>query len=301
MGRRLIVCLCAAALVAGAVAAPAAAEGEAETGAFGSFRLKGTNGYSLLVLALSRPQFKHGEILVVAGRQSEGGSDSVLYFTSAKVTPDSIDADLGPVGAISLRFEPSRPPERVHTGCKRGGAVTYEPGVWAGEIEIAGEEGFTRVSRTRAKAVPSPFFGTGCGGTGIGETSGQGPDAARLIARSATRKHAIHLQANKNHRNARVRVEASLEERRVGLLVSREVVRFSPASSFSFDSDLRIATVTPSAPFSGSATFHRGAKPADQWAGTLSLDFPGRADVHLAGRRFNAALGHWKRTEDHNR
>lgn len=227
-----------------------------------------------------------------------GGVDSVIYLAPAKVTPTMIEADLGPVGQISLRFETSGPSERVHAGCKGGGSVTYEPGAWVGEIEIAGEEGFTEVHRTRTKAIPNPFVETGCGVIGIGESGGQGPDAARLIARSATRKHAIHLQANKNHRKARVRVEASLEERRNGLIVSREVVRFLPASTFSFDPELRSATLAPAAPFSGSASFHRGAKPANQWAGNLSVAFPGRADVPLAGRRFTSALGHWKRTEE---
>lgn len=299
MERRLILCLC---VVAFAVhAAPAAAEGEAETGAFGSFRLKGTNGYSILALALSKPQFKHGEILIFAGKRSGRGLESAIYLASATVTPDTIEADLGPVGGIELRFEPSRPPERVHASCKRGGSVTFEPGVWVGEIEIAGEEGFTRVHRTRTKAIPNPLLETGCGVTGIGETGGHGVVGGRLIARSATRKHSIYLQANKNHRGARVRVEASLEERRDGLVVSREVVSFSSPSSFSFDPELRIATLAPPAPFSGSASFHREAKPANQWAGGLSVDFPGRAGVPLAGRSFNSALGHWKRTEEFTR
>lgn len=296
--KRLSLLLAAFAIVLGALATPAAAEGEAETGAFGSFRLKGTNGYSILALALSNPKFKHGEILIFVGRRSRMGFNSVVYLAPATVTPDTIEADLGPVGVISLRFEPSGPPERVHASCKRGGSVTYEPGVWVGEIEIAGEEGFTQVHRNRTKAIPFPLPEPGCGVTRIGETSGQRPDAARLIARSATRKHALYLQANKNYRAARVRLEASLEERRDGLVVSREVVRFSPASSFSFDPELRVATLAPPAPFSGSASFHRGAKPANQWAGSLSVDFPGRADVPLAGRRFHSALGHWKRTED---
>lgn len=295
--KRLGLALAAFVIACGAQAAPAAAEGEAETGAFGSFRLKGTNGYSVLAIALSKPRFKHGEILVFVGKGSASGLDSVIYLAPAAVTPDTIEADLGPVGQISLQFESSGPPERVHASCKRGGSVTYEPGVWVGEIEFVGEEGFTQVHRTRTKAIPNPFLETGCGGIRIGETSGQEADAARLIARSATRKHAIYLQANKNHRKARVRVEASLEERRDGMVVSREVVRSFPASTFSFDAELRSATLAPPAPFSGSASLHRDAQPANQWTGNLSVDFSGRADVPLAGRRFNSALGHWKRTE----
>lgn len=294
----MAVAVAATAVILMGYAGTAQAEGEADTGAFGAFRLKGTNGYSLLVLAFSKPQFKHGEVLVIAGRRSGSGFESVLYFAPAKVTPDAIEADLGPAGEISIHFESSGPPERVHASCKRGGSITYEPGAWVGEIDIAGEEGFTRVQAARTKAIPSPFLEVGCGVIGIGETSGHGVVGGRLVARSATSRRAIFLQANKNHRKARVRIEASLEERRHGLIVSREVVRFFPAASFDFDPALRSATLAPSAPFSGSASFHREAKPANQWTGNLAVDFPGRADVPLAGSRFNSALGHSERTED---
>ena len=275
------------------VAAPAAAEGEADTGASGAFRLKGTNGYSMLVIALSKQQFKHGEILVWAVRKGA----SVIYLARAKVTPTTIDADLGPVGEISVRFEPSGPPERVQASCKRGGSVTYEPGAWVGEIEIAGEEGFTRTEKSRVKAIPNPFSELGCATVGIGETGGHGVVGAKLTARSATRERAVYLQVNKNHDQARVRVETSLEERCGGLIVSREVVRLFPAAAFDFDPELRSAQLSPAAPFSGSASFHRNAKPANQWTGNLAVDFPGRANVPLAGRRFTTVLGHWERTE----
>jgi hypothetical protein len=296
--KRFGLALVALALAFGAQAAPAAAEGEADTGAFGAFRLKGSNGYSALVMALSRPRFKHGEILVIVGRRAERGFESVLYFAPAKVLPETIDADLGPVGEISVRFEPSGPPERVHASCKRGGSVTYEPGAWVGTIEFTGEEGFTEAHVSRSKAIPSPFLDAGCGATGIGETSGHGVRGARLIARSATAKRAIYLQANKNHQNARVRVEASVDERRGKLIVSREVARFFPVAAFDFDSSLRSAELSPSVPFSGSASFHRNAKPANRWTGNLSVDLPGRANVSLAGYRFKSVLGHWERSEE---
>lgn len=292
MGRRLILCLCAAAFAVHAT--PAAAEGEADTGAFGAFRLKGTNGYSVLVIALSKRQFRHGEILVWAARKGA----AVLYLARARVTPTTIDADLGPVGEISVRFEPSGPPERVHASCKRGGSLIYEPGAWVGEIDIAGEEGFTRARRSRVKAIPSPLIELGCATLGIGETGGHGVVGAKLTARSATRKRAVYLQVNKNHRNARVRVEASLEERRDGMIVSREIASFFPAAVFGFDSELRFADLSPAAPFSGNASFHRNARPANLWTGNLAVDFPGRANVPLVGRRFTTVLGHWERTEE---
>src|SRR5690349_17277286 len=101
--------LAAGAAAALSILAPAAAaEGEPETGAFGSLFLKGTNGYSAIVLAVSKPQFKQGQAVVLVGR----GGETVFYLVPAKVTATTIDADFGPVGEIAVEFQPSGPPER---------------------------------------------------------------------------------------------------------------------------------------------------------------------------------------------
>lgn len=290
---RFVALLVIAIAVSSCFASLASAEGEEDTGGFGAFRLQGTNGFSILVMALSRPHFRHGEVLVWATKRNA----SVIYVAPASVTDTSIDADLGAVGELSVAFEPSGPPESVDTSCEQAGPVPYEPGAWVGTIDIEGEEGFTRVQRSRAKAIVSPFIEALCGSSASGETMGHGIRGARLFARSATKKHALYLQANKNHRNATVRLEASLEERRGKMFVTRAVTDHYPAASFSFDPLLRTATLAPPAPFSGSATFHRLAKPANRWTGRLAIDFPGRADVSLAGNRFDTTLVHAKREE----
>ena len=274
-------------------AAGAVAEGESETGAFGSFRLKGTNGYSVLALAFSKPQFKHGEVaLFVLGK-----SGAAIYLASAKVTPTTIDAKLGPVGEIAVEFQPNGPPEKVHASCKRGGVVTFEPGAWVGTMRFEGEEGFTEVSSHRTKAMPSPFIEAGCGGRSIGETVGPQVRGVRLVARSAAKKQAVYLQVNQNHLGAPVRAEASIEERRPGLIVSREVEKTFPAGAFDIDPALRTAALAPPPPFFGAAAFHRGAKPENRLTGNLSVDFPGRAGVSLSGAGFKATLVHAMRTE----
>jgi hypothetical protein len=49
------------------------------------------------------------------------------------------------------------------------------------------------------------------------------------------------------------------------------------------------ATVTPPAPFSGSATYRRAvAKKSETWVGSLAGDFPGLGMVSLAGPKFCA-------------
>jgi hypothetical protein len=276
-------------------AAAASAEGEEDTGGVGAFRLKGTNGYSILVMAFSRPHFKNGEVVVWATKKDA----SVTYLTPAAVTATTIDADLGAAGTISVDFEASGPEKRVPTGCSRPGTIPFEPGDWIGTIELAGEEGFTRVQTTRAKAIVNPFVELVCGGTfEISELSGHGIRGGRLVARSAVGDHTLFLQVNKNRPGASVRVEASLEERGGDMVVNREVVDRYPAAAFSFDPLLRSAAFAPAAPFAGSARFHRDAKPRNQWTGNLTVDLPGRADVSLAGSRFHAALVRAERREE---
>jgi hypothetical protein len=278
-------------------APPSSAEGEEDTGASGTFRLQGSHGFSLLVVAFSRPHFKHGEVAVFAFKRRE----LVIYLAPAKVTPTTIDADFGQVGKLGVEFQPSGPPERVHPSCRRAQSVTYEPGTWVGTIEIEGEEGFTEVHRDRVKAIASPFIEAGCGGTVIGEAMGSDALGARLVARSASKRSSSFLQANKNHRGARVYLEASIDERRAGLTISREVGGYYPPGAFECAPSLQSAVLDPPAPFAGHATFHRNAKPSNRLTGNLTVDFPGRAAVPLTGGHFKAALVHAKRTEETTR
>jgi hypothetical protein len=275
--------------------ATASAAGEEETGGFGAFRLDGTHGYEILVLASSRPYFKHGEVLVlVTGRTS-----AVVYLAPAKVTTTEIEADLGPVGEISIVFQPEGDPERIRSSCSEGDSGEVQPGSWVGTVDLTGEEGFTHAEGTHLKSIVSPFFNLVCGSTvSISETAGRGIPGARLVARSAAKKRSQFLQVNQNRPGGAVRVEASVEERNHGLVVSREVVHRYPGSAFDFDPELQSALLDPPHPFSGHAAFHRDAKPRNQWTGNLLLDFPGRANVPMTGGHFKAALWHARRTEE---
>jgi hypothetical protein len=65
-----------------------------------------------------------------------------------------------------------------------------------------------------------------------------------------------------------------------------------PASAFRYDPDLRTATLSPPAPFSGSATLARSRNSVPPtWTGHLAIEFPGR-EVALAGPGMNVHLEH---------
>lgn len=268
--------------------AVASAEGEEDTGGFGAFRLKGTNGYSILVMGFSKPHFKQGEVLVLATK----GHAAVTYFTPATVTATKIEADLGVAGELSVEFQPEGAPERVRSSCEGDGAVTFQPGFWVGKIEITGEEGFTTAEKTRAKAKVTPFLDILCGASAGGEGVGHGFPGVRLVVRDGGLHRTPLLQVNQNRPGGPLRIEANLEERRGDLIVERTIESFYLGKGLHFDPKLRSATLSPPPPFSGSATFHRNAKPAGRWTGNLTLDFPGRADVPMTGSAFKATLAH---------
>jgi hypothetical protein len=297
-GRRVWIAAVAALLVALALgsAGPAQAEGEEDTGGFGAFRLKGTNGYTVLALAFSKPGFKHGHVLLfVVGRKADA-----LYVAPAKVTATSIDADLGAVGQISVDFEPRGDRETVESRCGDEGKTSFQPGNWVGTIEFRGEEGFTAAEANSTPSLITPFLDLVCGVAVGGEAIGPGLPGARLVARSANKRQVVSLQANQNRPGSRLKLGASIEERSGKLTVTRGVEGFYPSRGFDFDPQLRFARLRPSGPYAGVGVFRRDAKPANRWTGSLSVDFPGRSNVHLTGSRFRASLAHARFTREHH-
>lgn len=267
------------------VAVPAGAEGEPDTGAFNAFVVKASNGYTMRVLAFSEDDYRKGEVLILLSREDS----AVAYFSPATVTDTKIDADLGELGRISLEFVPSGRKKRLHTNCDSG-PTAFDGGSYVGTLEFSGEEGFTHVSATQIPFTPRPLVELVCGMGSEGEGVGPGLPGVRLRAIAGRGRNKVSLQVNQNRPEARVRVEAAIEERRGSLWVAREVERTYPAAAFHFDSRLRSAVLRPPAPFSGSAVYRRDADAPDRWTGSLAVDFPGDSNVALAGVRFQSNL-----------
>ncbi len=197
-----------------------------------------------------------------------------------------------------MEGQPTGHTETVRPGC--GKPITLEGREFVGTIEFHGEEGFTEA---RAQRTPLRFdllAEIGCGVSSEGESFGVGTPGARL--RIACRG-GPKLQVNQNRPGASVRYEAQITERHPGLTINRTVGGHLGAGAFGFDPTLTKASFTAGAPFAGSATY-RGFRPPrgtqvahGAWRGNLTVDFPGRADVPLAGPGFRAAIIHANRTE----
>jgi hypothetical protein len=110
----------------------------------------------------------------------------------------------------------------------------------------------------------------------------------------------LTFQVNKNNRHARVVYSASVREQREGVYVYRTIQGTAGPGGFRFDRDLKSATLSPSAPFSGSATVHREAGSLlPIWHGNLKLAFPGRT-IPLADPDVHVSLEHARLTRSND-
>ena len=294
MGTRRVFCLMLVALGSWVIAVPGAcAKGHAFDatefpGYAASFRLEGSNGYSIEIGAYSIPQEEEERIFVSAARKGSFAS----YSAPVRMTATTISADLGPLGKVDLHLNPSGRKRTIPIKCSRGDTFTYEPGVYEGVLRFDGEEGYTKVSETQVPLRPqlSSFCG---GGGGYGEAISDDEPGARLRGFSFARGRYLSFQINQNSPHAKTLFSASLKERHDRVYVYRAVGGFVPANAFHWARDLSTATLGPSAPFAGSATLsHRRNSVSPLWRGDLTLDFPGRSSVRLAGPSVHASLVH---------
>jgi hypothetical protein len=272
-----------------------------------SFSLAGSNGFAVdvsregrevtVIASEGQPPvatFTAGGRLRSAG---EGNGASTVYSAAADpVGPGAVDADLGALGTISVRFHPSG--ERVVTivrrGCDRTTRFVRRLGTFVGSISFRGEDGYTTVAATSAE-----------GSVGTPPPTTCGPDrpvtAPRSWAPARDRRRpgsagavltAVDTAAGSSFRAATmpggVSFHAQVEERNAdGVTVVRHAAAGAPLSAFAFDGPLRRASVRPPAPFSGNARFVAGSRPA--WVGSLRVTFPGLS-VPLVGASFRARL-----------
>jgi hypothetical protein len=273
--------------VAVVVPAPAAATDSDLKHAF-AFRVEASNGYDILAFASNQRADGQGDIALIVSR----GNASVIYVAAARLTATSIEADLGRLGEVSLEVMPSGKTRKVRMSCEGEGpeTVSFEPQSYRGSFEFHGEEGFTEATTSSPTEYTRFFFDLICGSVGGGESYGARLPGARLGLRSHRGSSHLRLQVNKNRPGARARFEVESKEERQGIWISRTRTLRAGAGAFDYDRLLETATLAPPAPFSGHATFHRGAATANRWSGNLTVDLPGRSDVPLTGAGIEATL-----------
>lgn len=276
---------------------PAAAASAKEARPFSTeFSVRASNGY-LISVSAGRHQLT---ITVAEGDLRSNHVVETTYTAPGAASPKGVEANLGTLGEISLRFVPSgrtiakrRP--GLPKGCKAPQTVIRRVGDFVGVMRFEGEAGYTAAEATEvhgSAGIPEGLFcATFSNGSG-GEKHHPHPRVPSPPYLSATTAHnALDFAvAATGHHDGRVRFVASSTEKSGAISISRWVSVVAAPSNFELGPRLTTATVTPPPPFSGTATFRRRQKGPPLWTGSLAVSFPGAPGTLLTGPNFTSVI-----------
>ena len=274
--------------LAGAIllALPLSAAASAQEFPDAAFEVRGSNGFDVTVFA-TRLADGAGTITLIA----QNDRSAAIYRTGATVTDSSVKADLGELGQIAVRSVRTGRKSFVATTCDGKRKHELVATRYEGTIEFLGEEGFTGVNASAAPFDYSPYLQFACAQEGSLPAGGPLP-GARLDIHRLPEKNELMLRATQKRPSAATTLSVQVDETREGLEITRalDITARSGSGAFGFDSGLRRATLSPPAPFTGHATFHRTGPPSDRWTGNLTVDLPGDAAYPLTGPALRVSL-----------
>lgn len=271
-----------------------------------SFNLRGSNGFVVdvtrqgdQVTLIASERWAPVATFGPTGRPRSAGTGngaSTIYTAPATAAgPETVDAALGELGRIAVRFHPSgrRVISTARQACGQPGRVVRRLGVFVGTISFEGEDGYTTVAATSARGSVGTPLPPGCrtGWTSAAAVASSsmpiGPAARGAVLSAVDPRTGSRFRAAPGPGGVIFR--ARVEERKAdGLTVVRRAQAGAPASAFRFNRSLTWASVTPPAPFSGTARF--AARAGAPWRGSLRVTFPGLS-VPLTGAGFRAGMG----------
>ena len=277
------------------------------------FRLPASNGYTLRVktegdLAQVSVLRSGGEGRSASPTPSgvHGLHASATYYVDEAVAAGAIDADLGALGAIHVRFVPSGEVRtlrleggEMHPSCRAPIRLRRSLGTFEGTIAFRGENGFTAVDATQALGMLGPSVPRRCQGLVLARRAGAPPlpnvehvwvkSDAILFSRNVSTRNSSNMtsfQAWTTGEGIRYLV-TRFELLPTGISVRRYATVAGPGAGFTYSRDLAQATLQPPEPFSGEATYTRIGR---RLRGDLAVDLPGLERVPLAGRPFEARV-----------
>jgi hypothetical protein len=237
---------------------------------------------------------------VVIGVSRRHSSATTTYIARGVVSPTRLEASFGDLGRIAVRFRPSgrvvRTKPRQH--CKGPDRITSRLGAFVGDIRFSGEGGYASADVHRVKGRVSSPMSLRCAssvfkheGGGSDSIGGQEQSLKLTLlgadwktALSSTSFAAVAGLGDK----ALFLADSELSEGSVAIV--RRAVAVASARTFSFDTALTLAGVTPPAPFSGTGSFQAGPDGAKSWTGSLAVSFPGAENMPLSGPQFKVVL-----------
>jgi hypothetical protein len=312
-------------LPAAATAKPRPASREQRPEVIQEFSLFGSRGFQVKVVAKNRRRLQFSASQLEAPTGAAGISLSGASYTMDAQQPrrsDAIVARIGHLGRIDVRFVPRKiQREKPPHGC-HGGPILIEEGHYVGLIAFHGERGYTQVHAHRAPGTITRVPPLRCAAEkapnlkqlkhkleklegaegGEEDKEAQEEDESLSVKLTATTSDPrVNFKASKavlkskgekgfaltNFIASAARRRGRIEERSVAAILFEKGSTFlvpnrrAPASE---------AVISPSAPFSGTATFQRRRAKPPTWTGDLKVDLPGFGTVRLAGPGTHASL-----------
>ena len=250
---------------------------------------RGTSGFKLQLWETARRHFK----LVVKGP----GSKTTYETDGGPLAGGRVSARLGARGGVDLHFVPTGRPRAIKPPSWCQGPPSHEQfGYLVGRFAFQGERDYTHARRHRLYAARDTWPPLRCH-YASGPESHPDQEARARVGSWSFRRKSLSFGAALFHRDARPRgrrvdFRASEYDRTGRITVDHQVEVPAPEADVELaDGPLsETATVSPPAPFSGTATFTRTHESTFAWTGDLSVAFPGIDPVRLAGPRFGARL-----------
>lgn len=268
--------------------------------------MNGTHGYRLSLRTISR------DLLYL---EASKGNVSAAYAVRGRASSDEVEADFGSLGRISVRFSGSPRPLEAGlspTKCK-GQRPIHEVGHFSGTIRFHGERGFTEVNTKHARGSFTRTFRRVCkrppwAPRGLDRLD---EDRAVTLVGASSRAKGRNIDfyafgsepATDENRSIPPNAFflANSSEFREGMAIIRTALLAEDRAEAMTSSEPGIkpvtATLAPTKPFTGTASYAEVPGSAPSWTGSLRVFLPGLDEVPLTGPDFKSALCRTRETE----
>jgi len=246
-----------------------------------SIELKGSNGYSAQIVV------DRNQHLTLTTTKEAFTTEYLSHDTLPD--PNLVKATLKGFGKISVRFHPRGPARRApaFAGCN-GPRPRVRTGIVRGVIDFSGERDYTRLEAREAPAEIEEWKRQICR-PGTGPEFGNFDQTDWISKFSAgfsfiARKYRPGVLEGGNQ--VLYSAETDEEPSTPGgpILIVRRASVEAPATAF--DAHPEHMVIAPPPPFTGAGTFARTPESVFTWTGDLSIQFPGRDALSLAGPEF---------------
>jgi len=226
---------------------------------------------------------------------------ATMYLVHGRVTKSSIQGSFPGLGRVDVHFKPGGRKGK-HPRCES--VIRGLHGTFKGKIHFRGENDYTTVDAHRAKGKVVDYgllrhCSGGISSHGRKSTNALikailglgGPKAktTRVLAEWKQPLGGVFFEATQVGRDHTQFV--AVEQHTFGRLAVLHVAHaHGSAKRLASDPALSFASVTPPAPFSGSADLRHDPDGSKRWSGTLTATFPGAPDVPLTGPDFKTIL-----------